>query len=134
MDLHQETRQRGNYNVLPSTTVCEGIHTVIRMDTLHAILALVPKKKLEVQQMDVKGAYLNGVLREKLHMKQPEGFEDGTDRICLLINTIYSLKQAGCEWNKQLDDKLQQHRYTHLRSDPCMYVRWEGDEIAIITV
>jgi hypothetical protein len=52
---------------------------VVQMDTLHAILALVPKKKLKVQQMDVKGAYLNGILKEKLHMKQPEGFEDGTD-------------------------------------------------------
>jgi hypothetical protein len=55
-------------------------------------------------------------------MKQPEGFKDGTDQICLLIKTIYGLKQAGRKWNKQLDEKLRQHRYTRLRSDPCMYV------------
>jgi hypothetical protein len=67
-------------------------------------------------------------------MKQPEGFEDGTDRICLLIKTIYGLTQARCEWNKQLDEKLKQHRYKRLRSDPCVYVQWEGDNIAIITV
>jgi Reverse transcriptase (RNA-dependent DNA polymerase) len=48
--------------------------------------------------MDVKGAYLNGILREKLYMKQPEGFEDDMDRVCLLIKTIYGLKQAGHEW------------------------------------
>jgi hypothetical protein len=52
---------------------------VVWMDTLCVILALVHKKKLKVQQMDVKGVYLNGILKEKLHMKQPEGFEDDTD-------------------------------------------------------
>jgi hypothetical protein len=49
------------------------------MDTLHAILALVPKLKLKVQQMDVKGTYLNGILHETIHMDHPEGHEDGTD-------------------------------------------------------
>jgi hypothetical protein len=118
----------------PRYDYVETYSLVVRMDTLRAILALVSKKKLKVQQMDVKGAYLNGILKEKLHMKQPEGFEDGTDRICLLIKTIYGLKQAGREWNKQLDDKLKQHGYKRLRSDPCMYVQWEENNIAIITV
>jgi len=45
--------------------------------------------------MDIKGAYLNGILKEKVYMKQPEGFDDGTGRICLLIKTLYGLKQAG---------------------------------------
>ena len=118
----------------PGYDYAETFSPVVRMDTLRAILALVPKKKLKVQQMDVKGAYLNGVLKEKLHMKQPEGFEDGTDRVCLLIKTIYGLKQAGREWNRQLDEKLREHGYTRLRSDPCVYVRWSGGCIAIITV
>jgi hypothetical protein len=108
----------------------ENFSPVIWMDTL---LALVPKK-LKVQQMDIKGAYLNGILKENLHMKQPEGFKDNMDRVCLLIKTIYGLKQAGHEWNKQLDEKLRQHRYKCLKLDPCIYVRWEGDCITIITV
>jgi hypothetical protein len=101
------------------------------MDTLHVILALEPKKKLKVQQLNIKGAHLNGILKEKLHMKQPEGFKDDTDWVC---KTIYGLKQAGHKWNKQLDEKLRQHGYKHLISDPCIYVWWEGDCIAIITV
>jgi hypothetical protein len=118
----------------PRYDYVETFSPVIRMDTLCAILALVPKKKLKVQQMDVKGAYLNGILKETLHMKQPEGFEDDTDQVCILIKTIYGLKQAGCEWNKQVDEKLKQHRSRHLKSDPCIYVQWEGDCIVIITV
>jgi hypothetical protein len=30
--------------------------------------------------------------------------------------------------------KLREHGYTRLRSDPCMYVRWDGDNVGIITV
>jgi hypothetical protein len=49
------------------------------METIRAILALIPIKNLKIQQMDIKGAYLNGILQEKVYMQQPEGFEDGTD-------------------------------------------------------
>jgi hypothetical protein len=67
-------------------------------------------------------------------MDQPEGHEDGTDHVCRLIKTIYTLKQARHEWNKQLDEKLRKHGYTRLRLDSCMYVRWDMEDIVIITI
>ena len=76
------------------------------METIQAILALVPMKNLKVQQMDIEGAYLNGVLKEKVYMHQPEGYDDESGRVCLLIKTLYGLKQSGQEWNKELDIKL----------------------------
>jgi hypothetical protein len=57
---------------------------VVRLETLRAILAIAPGKKLFIQQMDVKGAYLNGTLKERVYMRQPEGFEDGTGLVLLL--------------------------------------------------
>ena len=112
----------------------ETFSPVVRLDTLRAILSLVPKYKLKVQQMDIKGAYLNGILQETVYMKQPEGCEDGTDRVCRLIKTLYGLKQSGREWNKEFDSKIKTHGYRCLISDPCAYIRWDGDEFAIITV
>jgi Reverse transcriptase (RNA-dependent DNA polymerase) len=47
--------------------------------------------------MDVKGAYLNGILKEKIYMEQPEEFTDGTMSICELIKMLYRLKQSGRE-------------------------------------
>jgi Reverse transcriptase (RNA-dependent DNA polymerase) len=52
---------------------------VVQMDTLHAILALVIENGLKIQQMDVKGTYLNGTLKEIIYMQQPEGCGDGTN-------------------------------------------------------
>ena len=70
---------------------------VIRMDTLRVILALVLVKKLEVYQMDIKGVYLNGILKETIYMDEPKGFNNKTGRVCHLIKTIYGLKQSGRE-------------------------------------
>ena len=39
-------------------------------------------------------------------MHQPEGYDDESGRVCLLIKTLYGLKQSGQEWNKELDIKL----------------------------
>ena len=47
--------------------------------------------------MDVKLAYLHGVLEEEIYMEQPEGFvEKGEeDKVCRLVRSLYGLKQAG---------------------------------------
>jgi hypothetical protein len=74
-------------------------------------MALVPTWQLLMQQMDVKGAYLNGRLKERVYMRQPKGFDDRTGHVCLLIKTLYGLKQSGREWNIELDTKLQQCGY-----------------------
>ena len=67
-------------------------------------------------------------------MKQPEGYNNGTGRVCLLVKTLYGLKQSGREWNIELDKKLKQLGFTPLRSDPCAYVCCNGDNLEIITV
>ena len=84
--------------------------------------------------MDVKEAYLNGILQEKVYMKQPEGFGDGTEKVCLLQKTLYGLKQSGWEWNKELDWRLKDIGFENLRSDPCAYIHQDGAIIRMITV
>jgi hypothetical protein len=84
--------------------------------------------------MDVKGAYLNGILKKCIYMGQPKGHNDETGHICLLIKMLYGLKQASREWNRELDHKLKKRGYVHLCSNPCIYIWHIGDDFAIITV
>jgi hypothetical protein len=72
----------------PGYDYVETFSPVVRMDTIRAILALVPIMGLKIHQLDIKGAYLNGILKEKVYMRQPEGYEDETDRICELLKTL----------------------------------------------
>jgi len=41
---------------------------IIQMESIHMILAITVAKQLKIQQMDVKGAYLNGILKETIYM------------------------------------------------------------------
>ena len=96
---------------------------VIRLETIQAILAIATIKGLIIQQMDIKGAYLNGTLKETIYIKQPNGYKDGTKCICKLIKTLYGLKQSGRKWNAEFDSKMKKHGFRCLRSEPCAYTR-----------
>src|SRR6202453_3692744 len=118
----------------PGQDYTETFSPVVRLETVRAIIAMSVSTGLHMRQMDVKGAYLNGTLKEKVYMRQPTGYEDETGRVCLLVKTIYSLKQSGREWNKELDNKLQKHNFGQLISDPCAYTRKDGHTFETITV
>ena len=49
----------------------ETFSPVSKKDSLRIILALVAHFDLELQQMDVKTAFLNGDLEDEAYMKQP---------------------------------------------------------------
>ncbi|PKI41924.1 hypothetical protein CRG98_037674 [Punica granatum] len=51
----------------------ETFSPVSKKDSLRIIMALVAHMDLELHQMDVKTAFLNGDLDEEVYMKQPEG-------------------------------------------------------------
>jgi hypothetical protein len=102
-----------NFNETYSPVVC--------METIRSILAMVLDMNLKLQQMDIKGMYLNGILKEDVYMCQLEGYTDSTDKVCKLVKTLYGLKQSGREWNIQFDQGIQAVGFTRLYSDPCTY-------------
>jgi hypothetical protein len=56
----------------------ETFSPVSKNDSFRIIMALVAHFDLELHQMNVKTAFLNGDLEEEVYMKQPEGFDDNT--------------------------------------------------------
>ncbi|GBE87024.1 hypothetical protein SCP_1002700 [Sparassis crispa] len=123
------------YSQIPGMDFLETFAPVVRLESIRAILALAVVNNWEIGQMDVKGAYLNGDLQEEIYMRQPEGFDDGSGRICRLRKTLYGLKQSGREWNRKLHRELTELGYKRLEADPCVYL-WERKEgeVQIITV
>ena len=67
-------------------------------------------------------------------MSQPEGYSDGTDCLCHLIKSLYGLKQAGREWNAELNKELEAHNWNPSVVDPCLYIRKTSKGIEIIAI
>ena len=60
-------------------------------------MALVAHYDLELHQMDIKTAFLNGNLEKNVYIAQPKDFVvEGKERMgCSLKKSIYGLKQAS---------------------------------------
>jgi len=63
---------------------------------IRTVLAIAAEEDLELHQINIKGAYLNGELTEKeqICMKQPPGYqaEGAGGKICHLLKMLYGLK------------------------------------------
>lgn len=62
----------------------ESFSPVDRFDTVRAVLSVAANEQLELAQFDVKTAFLYEHLDEEVYMRQPDGYEDGTNRVCKL--------------------------------------------------
>src|SRR3954453_181724 len=63
-----------------------------------ALFAIAATLDLEIEQMDVKTAFLYSLIDEEIYVEQPTGMEDGTGRICHLNKALYGLKQSPRIW------------------------------------
>ena len=83
---------------------------VARHDTIRLLLALAGQLGWEVYHLDVKSAFLNGILLEDIYIQQPEGFEIAgkEDQVYKLHKALYGLKQAPRAWFQRLSSTLLQ--------------------------
>ena len=85
---------------------CEEIFSpMVKMTSIRAILGLTAKQDLEVEQLDVKIAFLHGDLDEEIYMERLEGFVELGKKhlVCCLKKSLYGLKKAPRQWYKKFD-------------------------------
>ena len=70
------------------------------MQSIKILLALACQLKFKLYQMDVKTAFLYGILKEDVYVAQPKGFIDPhfPDHVLYLNKALYGLKQALRAW------------------------------------
>ena len=68
---------------------------VARLDTIRLLITVSAQRGWKMHQMDVKSAFLNGILEEEIYVEQPEGFViDGKeDKVYRLHKALYGLNR-----------------------------------------
>jgi hypothetical protein len=125
VDRHKARLVAQGYSQTPGIDYEEVFSPVARHSSIRTLLALANKHNLEIHQMDVKTAFLNGHIEHDIYMSQPDGFVDQEhpEYVCKLKKSLYGLKQSARCWNQTLDSFLTKSGYRKSNVDNCIYVK-----------
>jgi len=95
---------------------------IVKHSSIRILLALVAQNELDLDQLDVKTAFLHGDLEEEIYMTQPTGYKTAgkEELICKLKKSLYGLKQSPRQWYKRFDSFIRKKKYTRSHFDPCV--------------
>lgn len=98
---------------------------VARLETIRLLISLAAHNKWKIYQMDVKSAFLNGLLKEELYVEQPLGYvvKGHEDKVLRLKKALYGLKQAPRAWNTRIDKYFIANGFTKCTHKHALYLR-----------
>ena len=97
----------------------ETFAPVTRISSIHTLLIVAAASKLDLFQMNVKNAFLNGDLSEEVYMQPPLGLSVDCNKIYHLQRALYGLKQAPRAWFAKFSSTISRLGYmtSHYDSD-----------------
>ncbi|KAL2933517.1 Retrovirus-related Pol polyprotein from transposon TNT 1-94 [Bienertia sinuspersici] len=108
---------------------------VAKLATVRVVIALATVKNWPLCQLDVNNAFLHGYLEEEVYMIPPEGYEKGQKgQVCKLKKTLYGLKQASRQWNKELCKLLKFIGFKQSTQDYSLFTRSKEGEFLVVLV
>ena len=129
MDIQEEMGPDGNVEPFKARIVAKGytqkegtdyeetFSPVAMLKSIRILLSITVALDYEIWQMDVKTAFLNHNLDERIYMAQPDGFvEEGQEtKVCETV------KQASRSWNIRFDETVKSFDFEQSIDEPCVY-------------
>nr|GEW04982.1 retrovirus-related Pol polyprotein from transposon TNT 1-94 [Tanacetum cinerariifolium] len=114
----------------------ESFAPVACIDAIHIFITNAASKNITIYQMDVKTTFLNGELKEKVYVSQPEGFvdPDHPTHVYRLKKVLYGLKQAPQAWYDTLSRFLLDNNFSKGSVDPTLFTRKIGKHILLVQI
>jgi hypothetical protein len=117
------------FSQVPGVDYFDTYAPVARLASIRTVLALAAEEDLELGQIDIKGAYLNGELTddEIIYMRQPPGYAvkgpGGKTLHARLYKSLYGLKQAGRRWYQKLVEIMTKLGFLRSEVDSAVFYR-----------
>jgi hypothetical protein len=97
----------------------------VKHSSIRTFLSLVAMHNYELEQLDVKTAFLHGDLEEGIYMDQSEDFVPRKeDYLCRLKKSLYGLKQSPRQWYKRFDSFMISNDFQRSQYDSCIYLKF----------
>lgn len=98
---------------------------VARMDTIRTIIATAARKAWDIYQLDVKSAFLHGVLEEVVYIQQPKGYvvRSEEDKVYKLHKALYGLKQAPRAWFSRIEEYFAKSGFEKSENEETFFIK-----------
>ena len=100
----------------------ETFTPVACITSIRSLLAIAAVHQWILFQMDIKNAFLNGDLTEKVYMQASPGYSDFPDKVCLLRRTLYGLKQAPRVWFAKFSSIVHQFGFSSSPYNTTLFI------------
>ena len=112
----------------------ETFSPVVKPTTVRLVLALAAQFGWDLRQLDVKNAFLRGILQEEVYMAQPPGFVDSiySPSVCRLHKSLYGLKQAPRAWNERFTNFLPSLGFQTTYANTSLFVKHTDSGVVIL--
>ena len=108
--------------------------SVIKLVIFKLIFSKAALEDLKLEQMNMITAFLNSLVEDDfaIYVEQPPGYKKENDQVCLLLKTLYDLKQLPHQWYQMLHDYLTKLELWCLNSDHSVFIK--SDLVIVIYV
>nr|GEW41430.1 hypothetical protein [Tanacetum cinerariifolium] len=109
---------------------------VTRIEAIRLFLAYASFMGFMVYQMDVKSAFLYGIIEEEVYVCQPPGFEypDHCDKVYKVVNALYGLHQAPRAWYETLATYLLENGFQRGTIDQTLFIKKQKGHILLVQI
>nr|GEZ16057.1 retrovirus-related Pol polyprotein from transposon TNT 1-94 [Tanacetum cinerariifolium] len=134
--FHDPSNVHTYYQPYPHEKKWTKDHPLHKIIAIRLFLVYAAHKDFTVFQMDVKTAFLNGILKEEVYVGQPLGFvsKQNPDHVYALDKALYGLKQAPQAWYDVLSHFLIDSGFQKGSIDTTLFIKKKGKHIMLIRI
>jgi hypothetical protein len=114
----------------------ETFAPIAHLEAIRILLVFAAPKGFKLYQMNVKSAFLNGVIQEEVYVRQPLCFENPKypNRVYKLSKALYGLKQVPWAWYARLRTFLLDHGYVMGSVDKTLFTLKHGNDFLLVEI
>lgn len=118
-DIYKARYVAKGYTQVAGQDYFETFAPTAKMSSLRILMQIAAQKGYQVNQLDVKTAYLHAPIDCSIFLEPPKGYNK--KKVWKLNKSLYGLKQSGRNWNILLDEYLIGLGFSKSFADPCVY-------------
>ena len=107
---------------------------IAKLPTVRVRIALATTKGWPIHQLDINNAFLHGTLDEEVYIIPPEGYEKAKGKVCKLNKSLYGLKQASRQWNKEFTQFLLRNGFSQSKQDYSLFTKGKMDSQSFLAI